>query len=554
MHVERRAKTFIVLFAVLFTAAVFLNSIVVQADYTVPEKIRVGLNYGSTAINNFTLKSDSGITVEVLENGAYINILSFMDVTGIKIRKDAYYIVKDGIAAEINYVRAATYDGELIGPYHIQIGEAFATLEEAKQLAAQAESIAPSVFIAYEGGWKVWTQLFPEESNCQQQIEVLKNELGGHNYYIIRPDIRRVQLLDPVTGKVLFVLNGEQHIRVSAISKENTQKLIELGVSKYRGSIYFARLADSDINVYNELTLDEYLYGVVPKEMPASWHVEALKAQAVAARCYAVNSINRHSSHGFDLCNTQHCQVYMGYSGENVNTNKAVDETKGKVVVYNGKIITAYFSSTSGGRTENSENYWSAAVPYLRAVDDSYEVSPHSNWEKPLNKDEIKAKLAAKNVDIGDILDIIPLSYSENGRVLSLKIIGTKGEKTYEKEGIRTVLGYSDLKSTWFTVQSDADVYIKSSTNTSAVINKLSNMYVKSAGGVGKLNEPTNKAHVKSSTLTATYNIVPYMYTFRGRGYGHGLGLSQYGAKGMAEAGFNYIQILEHYFTGAKVQ
>ncbi len=554
MKVTGNVKVATLLAAALFIAGILLGSVFVQADYKIPETIKVGLSHGSTANNNFTIKSTNGITVNVLENGVYKSILTFMDANGIKVRKDAYYNIIEGVTTEINYIKAVAYKGEVIGPYHIQVGEPFATFEEAKQLASIIESTSPSVFLAYDAGWRVWTQLYVDDSACTQQIEVLKNEHPDYTYYVVYPDKRRVQLLDPISGKVLFVLNAEQPVKVDVIPKEGSASIIEYGVSKYRGSILFVRLAEGDINVINELQLEEYLYGVVPREMPASWHIEALKAQAVASRCYAIRNVGRHSAQGFDMCNGQHCQVYLGYSGEHANTSKAINETKGKVIVHNNSIISAYFSSTSGGYTENSENYWSAVLPYIRGVDDSYEKSPYSNWEKLFNKDEVKAKLAARNVDIGEIVNIIPRQVSEFGRVIKLEIVGTKDKKIYEKENIRVLFGYNDLKSTWFTVKTDADVYVRGAANSSPQVQTASELNVISASGISKLSSSTNTVAVKSSSSVKSYNIVPNAYTFNGKGYGHGLGMSQYGAKGMAEAGFNYIQILEHYFSDTKVQ
>ncbi len=538
----------------IFTLAVFFSNTVVQAQITIPETIKVGLSFGSTANNNFTLKSATGLKLEVIENGSYQNILSFIDNNGIKIRKDVYYNIVDGIAKEINYTKAVAYKGEVTGPYHIQVGEAYPSIQEAQQLAEIVSSVSPNVFLAYESGWKVWTQLYTDENECLQQIEILKNEIADYSFSVVHPNMKRVQILEPISDKLMYILNAQQPIKLTPLAKENTVGAIEYGTSKYRGSILISRLDNSDINVVNELLFEEYLYGVVPREMPASWHIEAVKAQAVASRCYAIRNIGKHASQGFDLCNQQHCQVYLGYGGEHPNSNKAVNETKGRVIVYDGKIIPTYFSAASGGHTENSENYWSAVLPYIRGVDDSYEKSPYANWDMLFKKSEIKAKLSENGVDIGDIIDIIPLQISEFGRVIKLQIKGTKNSIIYEKERIRIVFGYSNLKSTWFNVLTDADVYITSNQSNSPTVTRASSLNVLSADGIAQLNGLSEKIVVKGGGTETTYNVIPEMYTFRGKGYGHGLGMSQYGAKGMAEAGFNYIQILEHYFTGAKVQ
>lgn len=549
INIKLTASTILILMMIMI-----LSYSLVLGQSLTPETVKVGINFGTGAVNNFALKSNSGMTFSVIEEGVYTDIINIEEGKSLKIRKDTYYNVLQDVSNEINYVKAAVYEGEVIGPYHIQVGEVYDNIGEAKLLLELVQSVSATVFLAYDSGWRVWTQLYLDEGQCLQQIEVIKNELKDFNYYVIFPDKKRIQVLDANTSKLLYVLNAEQFIKATPIQSEGEVGLIEYGITEHRGSICFARLENSDITVVNELSFQEYLYGVVPREIPASWHSEALKVQAVASRSYAIRSVGKHGAYGFDLCNKQHCQVYLGYSGENKSTNKAVDDTDGKTVTYSDKVITAYFSSTSGGHTENSENYWSSPLPYLRGVEDKYENSPYSNWDKLIDKSEVKQKLSSNNVDIGDIVDIKPIEISEFGRVIKLEIIGTKGSVTYEKERIRILFGYSILKSTWFSVLSDADVHITDVRSDTVIKERANNLHVMTADGIRKIADQSNKFYIKGNEGTSINNINPEVYTFRGKGYGHGLGMSQYGAKGMAEAGFDYKQILEHYYTGAKVQ
>lgn len=280
-----------------------------------------------------------------------------------------------------------------------------------------------------------------------------------------------------------------------------------------------------------EMPLDEYVRGVVAAEMPASFGLEALKAQAVAARTFAVRRMRQFggpgcTAHaGADVCtDSQHCQAWvsddelrkrLGYLEYYAYVRKiasAVESTSGKVVTYQGKPIEAYYHAASGGSTENSEDVWQTAVPYLRAVSTQFEAKEPSFQERvEFTVDELEKKLgvkltqkkvrtykvAGKDVQVvaGEKMDrpIEVLSASPTGRVKEIRI----GDKIFSGFSLREALG---LRSTKLTYQMTGD--------------KVS---------------------------------------FTTTGYGHGVGMSQYGAQAMAQAGKTYVDILKHYYTGTEV-
>lgn len=541
----------------LLLVAVFIFSSfsITYAEPSVPQIIKVGLSYSNASNNNFVIKSDSGVKLSVKSAAGYIELLTYPAATGLKIRKDTYYNIVNNKETEINYNTAGQYTGELDGPYHIQIGNVYPDYNAAKLVADSMAAVSPTVFLAYENGWRVWAQLNLNESECLVQIENFKKAMPNYVYSVVAPVKKRVQLFDAATGKLLYVIDAEQEIKFEPVPTANAVSNIAFNTLKYRGSLFLKRIPTGHINIYNELPFEQYLYGVVPAEMPSSWHMEALKAQAVAARNYGILSIGKHTKDGFDVCNGTHCQAYRGFGHENERTNQAVNETAGKLVLYNDKLITTYFHSSSGGRTENSENVWSAPYPYLVGVDDKYGLgSPYDNWTKKFNKADIQQKLLDNKIDIGLITDIIPLQVSINGRVINLEIRGTKGSTQLAKEKIRSIMGTSDLRSIWYTISTDADLFVMNSITGKPDTTRAGSLYVMSANGVQKVNTANNKVYVKDQSTIANIAVVPEYYIFNGKGWGHGLGMSQYGAKGMAEAGFNFIQILEHYYTGAKVK
>ena len=247
------------------------------------------------------------------------------------------------------------------------------------------------------------------------------------------------------------------------------------------------------LDVINWVDLEEYLYSVIGGEMNSSWPTEALKAQAIAARTYALYERERNRNNPiYDLGDSpDHWQIYQGIKSEAPSTYRAVDATAGKVLTYNNRLILSVFHACSGGHTENVEDVWGSREPYLRAVQDFDQNISECNWIKNFSSAEISAKVGG----IGNIKDVIPETYSPFHSVKVLKIVGDQGVKVLEGESVRTAL---KLKSTRFSV---------------------------SKGANGK-------------------------FVLQGLGYGHALGMSQWGAYNLARRGANYLQILGHYYQG----
>ena len=338
-------------------------------------------------------------------------------------------------------------------------------------------------------------------------------------------------------GLLLQIPGGESLIvdKASAVTLESSDGIIGIDGSKYRESLEFTGEGYA-IRAINLIGVDNYLKGVVAKEMPASWNEEALRAQAVVARNYVATNQNKHASQGFHICGSTHCQVYGGYGAETARTNAAVEATAGELMYYGGAVVEGYFHSSSGGRTENSENLWSAALPYLVGVEDAYSTgTPYDNWETSFTLTEIKALLANNGVNIGDVTGLSITKTTENGRAYEVTIQGTSGKHVLQKDRIRIFFGGERLKSTYFTIENSGS----SSREVPSNNGSLSSIWT-SLKALVDLQGGSTKT---GSTIT-----------FKGKGYGHGVGMSQYGAQNMAKAGYNYQAILKHYFTGVDVK
>jgi stage II sporulation protein D len=276
---------------------------------------------------------------------------------------------------------------------------------------------------------------------------------------------------------------------------------ITVGRNFYRGAILLKATGDDKLTVINELDIDDYLKGVLPREVQPAWAEEALKAQAVASRTYLASHLGRHADQGFDLCSEVHCQVYGGATKEHPKTNQAVDETRGQILVYQGKPAATFFHANCGGATEGEQLVWGTAdQPYLRSRRCRWGTgAPWYNWRLTMGDNEIIHGLKAKGLVKGDTLKSISiLRKGPSGRASSLAVRTNAGTFTMLANDFRIALNPERVRSTLFT------------------------QMTRLKGG----------------------------YVFAGRGWGHGVGLCQWGAKGMAEEGKEYREILAYFYPG----
>ena len=336
--------------------------------------------------------------------------------------------------------------------------------------------------------------------------------------------------------------NGLAVVMKKAHSLVYSEQYLYANKRRYRGDLSIQRtIGKLDMTVINTLPVEQYLYGVIKNEISPEWPLEAVKAQAVAARTYALANSNKHAADGFELCATTDCQVYGGRESEASKAIEAVDTTRGLVLTYKGKLITAYFHSSSGGYTENSENVWSVKQPYLRGVADFDQNSPYYKWEEKLTLAELNQAISKAGYNIGylQMVELSPLSNPPvasfdrgvSGRVKSVYLKGTTGNISLTGTKLRTML---NLKSTLFDIT-------------------ISKQHPQSAMSVYASKDRT-KDYTHSGAVKPTDFVV-----ITGFGWGHGLGLSQWGAKAMAEkappGNTEYFKdILKHYYQAVEIK
>lgn len=364
------------------------------------------------------------------------------------------------------------------------------------------------------------------------------------------------------------IYDGEELVYTNETLNDLTYHATEKGYiringKEYRGFLITKLLPSGLYTIINQVNLEEYLYGVVPKELSTSFPMEALKAQAVCARTYATRNIGTYSSYGFDMTNGQSSQVYGGVSVEAADCTQAVDETKGQVVMYNGKPAETFYFSTSSGVTLNSKDVWLADLPYLTSVEDPYQdlIKPDKMaWNLTVTAARLKEILANSGIDIGDITDLVAET-NEQGAVVKLTFVGTDGTKSYTRESARNVLG---LKSQVYTITANRPQTIEnksmfaiSKNGTGSISGKIS--LIAKDGVMGKtsitvITSEGIKTIESEDVVSTTDTETELSFTLNGLGWGHGVGMSQNGAIGMAKSGFTYKEILTHYFKGTTVE
>ncbi len=371
-------------------------------------------------------------------------------------------------------------------------------------------------------------------------------------------------------------LQGELRVR------SNDPRGIWLGSRRYRGELR-VRSGAAGLQVVNHLKVESYLASVVGSEMPPEWPMAALQAQAVAARTFALRQQGK--AGGFDVKASVASQVYLGVESETASTREAVASTRSLVLLHDGKLIDAVFHSSSGGATEASGAVWSQQLPYLVSVPDHDQHSPAHQWEVWFNPQQLRNAFR----ETGGVKSIDVLSSTGSGRVHTARVHGPDGDLVLTGKELRRRLG---LKSTLVRFEMLAS---KSSTRASFRPNssgsKIYGTKISSSSAQppqdgwpsravspmkGVWSHRTYRTHSRSSRPAALAQAklmppppLPPLTTIRikrsgryqhklllaqGQGFGHGVGMSQWGAHGLAQRGADFRQILHHYYRGAVIR
>jgi len=294
----------------------------------------------------------------------------------------------------------------------------------------------------------------------------------------------------------------------------------------YRGRLQLL-VGGSAVRAINHVPLEAYLPSVVGSEMPASWPQAALRAQAVAARTYALRQ--RKPAAPFDVSATVSSQVYKGVDAETPSTREAVASTRGQVLLYGSSLANAVFHSSAGGSTENSGDLWSQQLPYLVSVPDFDQHSPVHAWEQRLEPEQLQKAFG----EIGGAQRIEVLATTGSGRVRQARVIGPAGTLVLTGAQLRSRLG---LKSTLVRFE------------------VLAPELAALPPSLPALPPLSSQPQPSDPEAAPPVQVPPPSLLAIGRGYGHGVGMSQWGAHGLAQRGQSYDQILRHYYRGTELR
>lgn len=308
-------------------------------------------------------------------------------------------------------------------------------------------------------------------------------------------------VMDPSAGREKKIIFKSSSIGTRPVRVSSSGTFIQVNGKSYRGWIELRKKKNGLLRVVNDLDIEDYLRGVVASEIPYDWEFEALKAQAVASRTYALYQKRKAGKRAYHILASVNSQVYAGKSGERETAARAVRETEGIVITYNGQAIPAFYHSSCGGHTENASELWDLDQPYLRGVAcECQRISKYGAWEKRVSRARLVAALAGRGYGVNAIDSVSINGITRAGRARELTIGSSGGTINIPAEKFRAAVGYSAIPSVFFEIElSGRDIVIS------------------------------------------------------GRGLGHGVGLCQWGAREMAQRGLDYQSILRHYYPGTRL-
>ncbi len=332
--------------------------------------------------------------------------------------------------------------------------------------------------------------------NTSVSVYVLELKTGL-KYQLLGKSIYEVRYIGPgrlaVAGQTL-----ESPVKILAADGGDS---VRLNGHFYKGDIYMRATEEEKLEIIEHLSIEDYLCGVLPAEMSPDWPLEALKAQAVASRTYALKKINLKKD--YDITDGVDTQVYNGASGINERIREAVSSTRGEVLIYKGKLITAFFHACCGGHTSAASSAWGEDVlKPLYGIPDPYcSRSSHYKWEFYATARDLLSFIQVQGSTAVRIKSVRVYKRDRIGRAVQLRFATNSGSFTVSAADLRRSFGTYDIKSTFITRIASAN------------------------GG----------------------------YEFTGKGWGHGVGMCQEGAKRMAQKRMAYKKILRHYYPGAQV-
>ena len=517
------------------------------------DTLRVGLNYGGSALYSANLQNFQG-------SGYYLGW--FDESTRDFVQ--AGYLEEEKISMTADgtiYISGGSYYASrpgrvdaTAGGYHFQLDEFFPTFEEARQTAERIGDAFPALI---NNQYRVRAGSFTSREEAEAAAATYATY--GYTGAVSSPSATAVTVTVTTTSTILFQFDCSGAKSLGVVPDGGGGKALTwFRGYKWYGGFEYRRSTGGNLNVINVVDVDDYVKGVLPYEMSPAWPLEALKAQAVCARTYALLQTKHRDSYRFDVCTTTDCQVYQGANQASALTDRAVEETAGMAAMYGGKYAETYYYASNGGASESSENVWSMPLPYLVGKEDPYEGTisiPDYVYTMTYSYSQLSALLKSKGYSIGTVSSAYVSRTTPTGNVAEITFRDTAGKTVViTKEACRSVL---ETKSMRFTISGGGSGGSWQVNPSGGALSSLSGAYTVTASGVSAYEG--GDAYVITASGVSRLQKPPAVsgsgsgITISGTGWGHGVGMSQYGAKAMAELGRTYEEILHFYFTGITI-
>lgn len=580
-------------------------------------RIRIGLLYGSSVVDHVSLTTLAGFSVGLQNlNDEARSFTPFFstNLTKLSVAADGNLKKKDG-----KYELNKSSTGTTIGGYHLQVDKSFWTYDECMKAIKAVEADLAKVNLT--GGCYAFPYYdneifyiriydFASEDSAVGKITKFSKIFSGQKVTAVKPSKETTTLIDPSTDRILFEFHSSGQDKTLGlkplpyIDHKYNEDYITLDSRLYQDVLCFRNEASSSsFSVINVIRLEEYVEGVMPYEISTYWPLETQKAFAILIRTYALQNLGRRQKlYGFDLVNNSSDQVYKGAGSVNALIREAVAETKGIIMVSDGKIAEIYYANCFGDTSVGAADVWGGSYPpYLKAVKTPWESYQDSACKGGFWVNEVSAKdlctylkkeQGFKDLKGTKITSVQIMAYAENSSyvktikitdnegntiyldkcsnvrnafikyVYSANFVVGKGKVIYTLDSVEKVTKEEDLTfgaKVQTILQDLKELFVQSIYGTSSG-DGSSGTYVLTAEGETMVTDAVNVEYsnlvsvgpkYKASTETKIhYCNDSETFVFVGKGYGHGVGISQYGAKCLGEFGYTCEEIISMYFTG----
>ena len=546
------------------------------ASYSPPTTtLRIGLSIGTNIIPSANLMNvdnmGSGYEFGYFDNRDFISIGAWTGETRITMLMDRNMIWNPTADEGRGQYQEGSAGDVVVGCFHVQLNAGYNTFEEARAEAANYQG----AFVRYQSSQQTPFLVLIGNHTTRAAADNAIVSLGiGSAAQVNAGTSNTITVTRTGTNVILFEFDrGATPFGIMPRASGSEKPETMFKGYRYNGGFQYSRQNGAELSVVNIVNIEDYVKGILPYEMNNAWPIEALKAQALCARTYALSNLNRHSADGADLCVYEHCQVYRGRNAANATTDQAVDETVGLYVTYNGQLAQTFYASTNGGASENVENVWAESVPYLRGVIDPYEadVAPRLSsyyWTIKYTPAQLteRLKLRITGFNLSTIASMKVTRYSATGNAIEVTLTDVNGKSTTlsRRSQILAGLGTPTMRfdiggAAW----GPGSIFVN---DPGQPLPPGSDFY-----GIGADGAPVSVPRDNMYAITGSGSAAPVdgevttgggssngmvngVFVINGAGNGHQVGMSQWGAYSMAfYHNLKYEDIIHFYFTGVEI-